>query len=82
MIAEKVIPKEIHERQKTYYIDGPNKKFLDEYKIQYNKLINKYLKDRSMRIFSMLDYDIVQKHLNNYRKMWALLNLSIWLQIN
>ncbi len=77
-----MLPKVILEREKDYQSQGPNKKFMEVYREQYQNLVNKYLKDRSREIFEVIDYDEAQKHLNHYRKMWCLLNLSVWTENN
>lgn len=50
-------------------------------KPEMDVLTDKYLKDKKRIIFSHLDYDTVQKHLNHYLKAWNLLSLSIWMEI-
>ena len=81
-VGVRVLPKVILEREKDYQSQGPNKKFMEVYREQYQNLVNKYLKDRSREIFEVIDYDEAQKHLNHYRKMWCLLNLSVWTENN
>lgn len=80
IIGKRVLPEIIYERKKDYQIDGPNKKFLKKYHNQYEYLITKYLRDKNKNIFQIIRYDSAQKYLSNYKKMWNLLNLSVWLE--
>jgi asparagine synthetase B (glutamine-hydrolysing) len=80
-VGEKVVPKFIYDREKNYHTNGPNEQFMEAYREQYQNLVNKYLKDSSREIFKIVSYQSVQKHLNHYRKMWCLLNLSVWLEM-
>jgi hypothetical protein len=81
-IAKKRLPEFISNRPKRTHQSrqSPNPVFLNNNKHQYNSLVNKYLKDENKKLFKYLSYELVQKYLNNYRKMWALLNLSIWIE--
>ncbi len=51
-------------------------------KPEMDEMVIKYLKDRDRLIFSYLNYDAVQKHLNQYIKVWNLLSLAIWLEVH
>jgi asparagine synthase (glutamine-hydrolysing) len=45
------------------------------------KLKEKYLKNKTLKIFSLLSYTEVQKYYSeNSYKTWILLNLSIWME--
>jgi hypothetical protein len=56
--------------QTTWYINHN-----DEIK----KLVGEYLKP-GMPIYDYLNYELVQKHIQDYHKMWLLLNLAIWIE--
>lgn len=50
------------------------------YEMVYREeLFDKYLGDKSKKIYEMLDYDVVQSF-THFLKKWQLLNLSIWLE--
>lgn len=48
-------------------------------RIEMTDLINYYINDKSRKIYSVINYDVVRKLISNKNyKMWSILNLSIW----
>lgn len=75
------LPVWVLERSKKSTI-GPSKEWYEKNKYQYDNLKLKYLTKKSRKIFEIIPYDFVQSCLDDYKKMWTLLNLSIWMEIN
>lgn len=60
---------------------NPNLNLFLNMKDQFNILKNKYLNNKNMSIYNYLNYNKISKF-KNYRKIWRLINLSIWLENN
>lgn len=60
---------------------NPNENNLSKVQDQISDLFERYLKNKDLKIYNYLDYDIVS-NISNFRKLWHLLNLSIWLEIH
>ncbi len=59
----------------------PDRNNFSRIRSQIALLNEKYLRDKSMKIYNYLDYDKVQQ-IDEFRKKWSLLNLSVWLETN
>lgn len=85
---KKLVRELVRRRLPQYILDRPkrtgdsfNRVFMSEHSDQLTALKEKYLIDKNKNIFHFLDYNLVQKHLVSFKKMWRLLNLAIWLEI-
>lgn len=47
---------------------------------EFQILIEKYVKNKKSKMYDLIDFDVAQRHINNRKKCWALLNLEIWLE--
>jgi len=57
--------------------------FFNKKKNDIDLLIKEFLYDKSMKIYSYMDYNESIKQIESgFQKMWLLLNLSIWMEIN
>jgi asparagine synthase (glutamine-hydrolysing) len=77
---EKIWPESIRNRDKQGF-GAPVEKWLTRKEMQ--PLIDTYLRQKSSRIFHILNYNCVQSHIMRPGyKCWALLMLSLWLEVN
>lgn len=81
-IVKRYLPNFISERKKRPYGNVPNPLYMENKRDSFNHLRDKYLVDRGKKIFKYLDYNLVNSYLEDFPKMWRLLNLSIWIQNN
>jgi asparagine synthase (glutamine-hydrolysing) len=77
-VFEEEWPEEIRRRSKAGF-GAPIPIWLEKPKVQ--ELVNKYLNDKTLKIFRYISFEESRKYLGgtNY-KIWILLNLSIWME--
>jgi len=82
-VGKRNLPEFINTRRKdTRVYKEFNPTYAAYRKVELENLKKKYLMNPEMKIFDHLPYEVVRKHLKDFRRCWNFLNLAIWYEVH